>query len=58
MWEIPWWGALIMAWAAGNIGFLLGAVFSLGRQEEEVGARLRAEDGRWARSRANAPRRL
>jgi hypothetical protein len=34
--EIPWWGALIMAWAAGNIGFLLGAILSLGKEEEEV----------------------
>jgi hypothetical protein len=58
MWDIPWWGALIIAWAAGNIGFLLGAVLSLGKQEEEVAAMLRAEDVRWARSRPDVARRL
>jgi hypothetical protein len=50
--EIPWWGALLIAWVAGNIGVLLGVILSSkGCEEEEVAAVLQVEDVRhvWAR---------
>jgi hypothetical protein len=46
MWEIPWWGTLIVAWGAGSMGFLLGAVLSLGRQVEEAAEAMRVEEVR------------
>lgn len=58
MWEIPWWSALIMVWAAGNIGFVLGAILALGKQADKATATLQPKELRWARSRANAPRRM
>jgi hypothetical protein len=40
MLEISWWAVLLIAWATGSIGFLLGAILSallsLGNEEEEV----------------------
>jgi hypothetical protein len=38
MWEIPWWSALIMAWGAGSLGFILGAILARGKQAEEAAA--------------------
>ena len=34
MWEIPWWVALIIAWAAGSLGFFLGAVLAIAAEAE------------------------
>ena len=34
MWEIPWWVALIIAWAAGSLGFFLGGVLSIAAEAE------------------------
>jgi hypothetical protein len=34
MGEIPWWVALIIAWAAGSTGFLLGLVLAVGARAE------------------------
>jgi hypothetical protein len=34
MWEIPWWIALIIAWAAGSAGFLLGLVLATGTRAD------------------------
>ena len=34
MWEIPWWVALIIAWAAGSTGFLLGLVLAVGTRAD------------------------
>jgi hypothetical protein len=36
MWEIPWWVALIVAWGAGGVGFLLAAILSLGKLADEA----------------------
>jgi hypothetical protein len=35
MWDIPWWVALIIAWASGSAGFLLGLVMAVGTQANE-----------------------
>ena len=34
MWDIPWWVALIIAWAAGSAGFLLGVVLAAAAKAE------------------------
>jgi hypothetical protein len=34
MWEIPWWVALIIASAAGSLGFFLGAVLATAAEAE------------------------
>ena len=56
--EIPWWGALIIAWATGNLGFLLGAILSIGHQEEEGATVLQVEDVRYVRARPDVARRM
>jgi hypothetical protein len=38
MWEIPWWGALIIAWASGSLGFLCGVFMAAaGKAERDLG---------------------
>jgi hypothetical protein len=34
MWDIPWWVALIIAWASGSAGFLLGVVLAAAAKAE------------------------
>jgi hypothetical protein len=34
MWDIPWWVALIIAWASGSAGFLLGGVLAAAAKAE------------------------
>jgi hypothetical protein len=34
MWEIPWWMALILAWAAGSLGFLCGVLLAAAAKAE------------------------
>jgi len=40
MWEMPWWVALIVAWGAGGVGFLLAAILSLGKLADEATERM------------------
>jgi hypothetical protein len=44
MWNMPWWVALIVAWGAGSVGFLLAATLSLGKLADEGTERLQGGD--------------
>ena len=44
MWELPWWVTLMVMWEAGSVGFLLAAVFSLGKFADEATERRHVGD--------------
>ena len=58
MLEIPWWGALLIAWAFSTIGFLLGAILSARGQEEDAAAVLQVQDVRHGRARPDIAHRM
>jgi hypothetical protein len=49
MWNMPWWGVLMLAWGAGSVGFLLAAALSLGKLADEATERIQVREvnGGW-----------
>jgi hypothetical protein len=56
MWDIPWWVALIVAWAAGSAGFMFGLILAVGTQADRDLEELHENDVKKARKHANVPR--